>query len=180
MSALMASFSELHRPLPLSVTNPIGATMAEEWASRVGAVARASLTRSLDQTLGGSRFLDTYRSAATQLFRELSDNDDIDLPDKWPEPTADDAAYRLIEELSPSIARAIDDAAATVKLPFWSTRVVRNTLAVLLLTATVAAFVAGIYLPHPYSAWCNAALGLSGISGPSVVRWARSDPPASK
>lgn len=146
------------------------------------------LTTDLSRSLGGSRFIDSYHSAAFQLIkqldlrelineldaRETDDHAAIEWPDEWPgewpEPTTDDSTYRVIAEVAPDVAAAIDGAAATVQLPFWSREVVRNMLARLVFSLILAAYVAGVVLVPPWGAMVVAVLSACEISGPAAAR----------
>ena len=132
----------------------------------IGAMATLPTTKLIDTTalsqaigamattgrfMRSSRFADSYIEATTTLLASL-DIGDLDLDGLDVGPTRDSAAYEAIAAASPETAAAIDAAAEHVRLPFWSRVVVRNTLAWLLASIIVSAYVAGTLLLPPWGA----------------------------
>jgi len=155
----------------------------------IGAMATLPTTKLIDTTalsqaigamattgrfMRSSRFADSYIEATTTLLASL-DIGDLDLDGLDVGPTRDSAAYEAIAAASPETAAAIDAAAEHVRLPFWSRVVVRNTLAWLLASIIVSAYVAGTLLFPPWGALVVAILSAGGVTGPSAYKAVAAD-----
>ncbi|PYF96394.1 hypothetical protein SAMN05216184_11954, partial [Georgenia satyanarayanai] len=110
--------------------------------------AFASIAEHLTRGLATPTVLPGYQDAARRVLKRL--DTDVEEDDLVPfTPSKDDSAYEMLAGAAPEIASAIDDAVKVVKTSFWSRRVVRNSLAWLVISLLVTVWVASGFLPAP-------------------------------